>query len=179
MSANSNHKLPPAIDRLTSWVKEHGQAVFGFLFVRTRNRAIAEDLSQEVFVRAWKHRESFQGQGKDRAYLLQIADRIACDWSRDRTNTQGEQIPFEDIPDPVGANQDPTAAIADEETRRQLSQAIDLLSDNQRRTLAMRYFGQMEFHEIARILELPTNTVLSHVRRGLVALRRILEGKLV
>jgi DNA-directed RNA polymerase specialized sigma24 family protein len=51
---------------------------------------------------------------------------------------------------------------------------MQTLSEPQRRTLLLRYYGQLEFHEIGTLLEMPLNTVLSHARRGLAALRRSL-----
>jgi RNA polymerase sigma-70 factor (ECF subfamily) len=60
------------------------------------------------------------------------------------------------------------------ETGRQLDAAMGALSEPQRRTLMLRYYGQLEFHEIAATLKLPLNTVLSHARRGLAVLRRLL-----
>jgi len=53
------------------------------------------------------------------------------------------------------------------------------LSESQRQILTMRYFGQLKFSEIAGVLEMPLNTVLSHAHRGLTLLReRMRDGKM-
>ena len=65
------------------------------------------------------------------------------------------------------------AAEADDRLR----EALDRLSEPQRRTLLLRYFGNLEFSEIGRVMQTPVNTVLSHGRRGLLMLRKLLEEK--
>ncbi len=69
-------------EQLTVWVRQHGRAVFGYLARMVRDRALAEDLFQEVFCRAWQARGRYQDTGRERAYLLRIADRLACDGRR-------------------------------------------------------------------------------------------------
>src|SRR5262245_14604263 len=71
-------------DGLSRWVREHGRAVCGFLFVRTGDRDLAEDLAQEVFCRAWEKRDRYVEAGNARSYLLRIADRLAIDQLRKR-----------------------------------------------------------------------------------------------
>ena len=68
--------------RFAEWVRDHGKAVRGFLLALVRRGDVANDLCQEVFCRAWQARNRYTEQGKTRAYLLQIASRLACDRSR-------------------------------------------------------------------------------------------------
>src|SRR3569623_1352958 len=78
---------------LTVWVRKHGAAVLGFLTGMVRQRALAEDLLQEVFCRAWQARGRYSDTGQERAYLLRIADRLACDHARRRKR----ETPFETV----------------------------------------------------------------------------------
>jgi len=139
-----------------------------------RDRHAADDLLQEVFFRAWQSRDRYTDQGKERAYLLCIADRLA----RDRGRRVGRERPLDDVAwqriEPTVADDGPLAALLRSEARHRLAAALELLSDPQRRTLLLRYYGGLEFHEIASILECPVNTALSHSRRGLIVLRRLL-----
>ena len=64
------------------WVRDHGRAVRGFLLAMVRRPDVADDLSQEVFCRAWQARSRYREQGNARAYLLRIADRLVCDRGR-------------------------------------------------------------------------------------------------
>jgi RNA polymerase sigma-70 factor (ECF subfamily) len=162
-----------ADDRLALWVHEHGRAVRGYLLGLVRCQDTADDLTQEVFRRAWEARERYQERGQARAYLLRIADRLACD----RARKTGREVTV-DADDwrrlePAGEEASPPESLAQAETRRQLAAALDGLSPNQRRVLLLRYYGDLSFQEIAETMEAPLGTVLSHCRRGLAALRKL------
>src|SRR5260370_41940519 len=73
--------------RLVRWIEDHGPAVRGFLFARVRDPSLAEDLLQDVFCNAWEARARFAARGQDRAYLLTIADRLACSAQRGSRRT--------------------------------------------------------------------------------------------
>ena len=161
-------------DRLAEWVRLHGEAVRGFLLAMVRRSELADDLRQEVFCRAWEARGRYVEQGKSRAYLLRIADRLVCDRSRrpasERTLNDEEwkqYEPFSQLPEPPEA-----AAIA--EQTGQLAAAMDRLPPIQQRVLLLRYYGQMSFLEIAEAIECPLGTTLSHCHRGLKTLRSLL-----
>lgn len=161
---------------LARWVHEHGHRVLGYLSGLVRDRQTAEDLLQEVFVRAWQARERYAERGRERAYLLRIADRLACD----RARRPRREVPLAveaELLEPASGEPPPWAGLVLDETRRQLAAVLDMLSEPQRRTLLLRYYGEMDFAEIADVLGCPLNTVLSHNRRGLLALRRLLVEK--
>ncbi len=160
-----------------TWVREHGRAVRGFLLAMVRRPDVADDLSQEVFCRAWQARTRYREQGNARAYLLRIADRVACDRGRRRPS----QVHLSDdgwqrhVPaDPADG---PSAAVLRAEDIEQLTAALDRLSPVQRRVLLLRYYGQLSFAEIAAEIGCPLNTTLSHCRRGLETLRKLLVEK--
>ncbi len=161
-------------DRLTLWVDQHGRAVRGYVLALVRQADVADDLVQEVFQRAWQARDRYRENGAARAYLLKIADRLVCDRARRpaREVTLDEQA-WQRL-QPADAELGPAAALGREEARRQLGAALDALTPAQRRVLLLRYYGQLSFADIAAALECPLNTVLSHCRRGLVALRKTL-----
>jgi RNA polymerase sigma-70 factor, ECF subfamily len=163
--------------RLTDWVRDHAHAVRGYLQGLVHDVHATDDLVQEVFVRAWVARDSYTEQGKPRAYLLRIADRLAMD----RARRQGRERLIADehwqTIELASGEREPLPALLCEENRRQLAEALDALSEAQRRTLLLRYYGELEFSEIALIIDCPINTVLSHARRGLLALRRLLVEK--
>ena len=66
------------------------------------------------------------------------------------------------------------AAALAREAIGEVHRALEQLSPPQRRVLLLRYYGQMSFAEIAHIMEIPLNTVLSHCHRGLEKLRKLL-----
>jgi RNA polymerase sigma-70 factor (ECF subfamily) len=161
-------------DRFGEWVRRHGRAVRGYLLAMVRRPDVADDLAQEVFCRAWQARDRYREQGTPRAYLIRIADRLLCDRGRraGRETTLDTET-WKGL-EPVSRNADPFRAAADAEAIEQLAAAMERLSDVQRRVLLLRYYGQLAFSEIAQTVGCPLNTTLSHCRRGLQMLRRLL-----
>ena len=115
--------------------------------------------------------------GSARGYLLKIADRLACDQGRRKKpvvnldSTGWEQV------SPQARQSTPEMRLEREEAKQQLEQALQELTEMQRRVLLLRYYSEMSFAEIAEALECPLNTALSHCRRGLQAVRKVLERK--
>ena len=146
--------------RFAQWVEDHGKAVRGFLLAMVRRDDVADDLCQEVFCRAWQARDRYADQGKARAYLLQIANRLVCDRSRrnePKTNLDDETWR---IHEPPSQSPGPAAGAMLNEQVGLLHAALDRLAPLQQRVLLLRYYGQMDFQEIAETLQMPLNTAV-------------------
>jgi RNA polymerase sigma-70 factor (ECF subfamily) len=160
-------------NRLTRWVVDHGEAVLGYLSALVRDRAAAEDLLQEVFCRAWEARARYDDRKKERGYLLTIADRLA----RTKARSTKREIVVDDAAwddlEPIDPRGSPPASLEQREIHRMLGEALDELSEPQRRALLLRYYGEMSYQEIAEAMHCPLSTALSHCHRGLSALRRL------
>jgi RNA polymerase sigma-70 factor (ECF subfamily) len=139
-----------------------------------RRADVADDLAQEVFCRAWQARRRYREQGNARAYLLRIADRLLCD----RYRRGGREVTLDEKQwkqrEPASRAVDPCEAATQAEAASRLTAALDCLSPQQQRVLLLRYYGQLSFAEIAEMVHCPLNTALSHCRRGLMALKKLL-----
>lgn len=160
--------------RFAGWVHAHGKAIRGFLAAMVRRADVADELTQEVFCRAWEARSRYQEQGNARAYLLQIADRLACDYARRSGAEQHLDETAWGQHEPASQIAQPWQQAQRSETVQELLAALDRLSGPQRRVLLLRYYGQLSFAEIAEMTGWPLNTTLSHCHRGLQALRKML-----
>ncbi len=160
-------------DRLTSWFDQHAGAVRGYLRGLVRREDIADDLTQDVFRRAWQARANYREQGTPRAYLLKIADRLVID----RARKNRPEVQMDDAgwlaAEPAASGATPAAGLLKSEARRELDAAMKLLTGAQRRVVLLRFYGDLSFAEIADTMECPLSTALSHCRRGLLALRKI------
>ena len=163
--------------RFAAWGREHGPAVWGYLLAMVRRTDVADDLTQEVFCKAWQARDRYRENGNARAYLLRIADRLQID----RGRKAGREITLDAESwkqiEPASPTTGPSRSAAQAEAARQLAEALKQLSPVQRRVVLLRYYGRLGFAEIAETVECPLNTALSHCRRGLTALREILVEK--
>ena len=140
-----------------------------------RNANLVDDLAQEAFRRLWLARERYREKGQERAYLLRIADRLVIDHARrKRPETLVDPQEWRGG-EPVCEDAGPVSELVRQEVAGEIQKALEQLSEGQRRVLLLRFYGSMEFHEIASTMNCPLGTVLSHCRRGLMALRELLK----
>ena len=152
------------------WFEEHHRIIHGYLFALTRDRHLADDLTQETFMKAWESRDRYEERGVAKAFLFQIASRCLKDFYRRKQEVLcGEEAWSVWERESVEPGPDESLETAEEIAR--MHRVMARLSRGQQEVLSLRYFSQLSFSEIAGILEMPLNTVLSHARRGLAALR--------
>ncbi len=122
----------------------------------------------------WRRR--YREQGNARAYLLRIADRLAHDHRRAKRQVNLDEVAWRQH-EPFSQATEPSRAAVLAEQIQQLNSVMTRLSPLQQRVLLLRYYGQLSFSEIADIVGCPLNTALSHCRRGLETLRKLLVEK--
>lgn len=159
-------------ERLAECVKQHARAIRGFLLALVRHRDVADDLLQETFRRAWQARRRYVEAGRERSYLLRIADRLAVDYARRKGNSEAtlDEEAWQ-VAEPTSREESPEQIVIVLEQRQVLKQALAMLSEPQRRVLLLRFYGDLDFAEIAEALGCPLGTVLSHCHRALGKLR--------
>jgi RNA polymerase sigma-70 factor (ECF subfamily) len=143
----------------------------------------AEDVAQESFVTAFRSLASWRGDGSVRAWLAQIATRQALRAATRRSRNislddgAGDTALTERIARAYAP--DPSAAVAAADTAAQIREAVTLLPEPYRETIALRYFAELSIDEIAQALDRPIGTVKVHVHRGLERLRAQLVEEFV
>jgi RNA polymerase sigma-70 factor (ECF subfamily) len=171
-----------AFKRLYTLTSGH---LFAVILRIQRDRNLAEDLLQEVFVSAWKSAGSFDARrAQPLTWLTHIARNKAIDsLRRARTQPRTESIhPADDDDDRPDASQrvvddapGPAALLERASDARQLGHCMEGLSAQQRQSVALAFFDGLSHAEVAEQLHEPLGTVKSWVRRALMTLKSCLE----
>jgi RNA polymerase sigma-70 factor (ECF subfamily) len=135
-----------------------------------RDREIAEDVAQEVFVVVWRRAASYRpDRGDTPGWLYTITrNKLVDHWRR-----TGDPAHLEEIDERRLAEAEEPAG----DLRLSVRQALSRVEPEQRRAIEMAYFGGLTYEETARRLELPLGTLKSRIRTGLKALRSLLEAR--
>ncbi|MGZ3459996.1 MAG: RNA polymerase sigma factor [Archangium sp.] len=151
-----------------SFYERHAGRLLGYALRVTRDRALAEDVVQDVFTAIWQKASSYRAeQGTPLAWMYMIARNKLVD--RWRRRTPGEQ------PEPSEAER-PLAALveADPVLSLSLERALDVLSPEQRQAVELAVLGGYTHEEAAVALAVPLGTFKSRVRMALLHMRALL-----
>jgi RNA polymerase sigma-70 factor (ECF subfamily) len=149
----------------------------------SHSAAAAEDLAQEVFLRVYRSRESYEASAKFTTWLYRIATNLAVNHARDTRHERPENTVNLDEPD---ANTGQTPDLADgsltaeeEIVRRErlaaIRQRVQALPERQRMAVAMHKYQQMDYKQIAEVLKLSESATKSLLFRAYETLREQLK----
>ena len=170
----------PAFDYL---VQKYRRPLVSFMYRMARNAAVAEDLAQEVFLRVYRSRGSYEASAKFTTWLYRIATNLAVNHARDTRHERPEVMVSLDEPDEAtGMNMD----LADSEmtaeqamVRRErlmgIRRKIEALPERQRLAVVMHKYQQMDYRQIAEVLELSESATKSLLFRAYETLREQLK----
>jgi len=149
---------------LAALIREHQPAVYSIALRMLGNREAAEDLTQEVFMQLGGKIGSIASKEHLRFWLRQVAANRAIDQLRHAARFPMQPLCEESPMFAVGEGVDPIL-------QRHLRGLLAELSAPARAVLLLRYQEDLDPVDIARALEMPVNTVKSHLKRSLEALR--------
>jgi RNA polymerase sigma-70 factor (ECF subfamily) len=156
-------------------VRRHRSPVFSFLLRLTGDRARAEDLCQEAFLRAIRGADGWEPRARFTGWLYRIARNLVLDEARRDEHRRAGPLdpPGGGSPprDPPAAGPGPDEAAAAAELRPRLEAALASLPVEQREVFLLREHSGLSFPEIAEATGVNENTVKSRMRYALLALR--------
>ena len=143
---------------------------------------LAETITQECFLKAYQGRASFRGDCSVSTWLFSIANNLIRDQLRTKKfqfwrKARAQAIDIAELASflPSGASSPETILLVKERTRR-VQEALAGLSVNQRRVFLLKFSEEMELDEISKTIGMPVNTVKTHLRRAVIAIRAELGG---
>ena len=150
-------------------VRRHQSSVRGLLRQLTRtDAALADDLAQEAFVRAYRNIRSYRGEARFSTWLYRIAYNCFREHARRRKEFVGideEQLQSEHDPH-----------VVDPGLRHDLMHALNLLPLHERTAVLLCCQNGLSHNEAARVLDIPLGTVKTNVLRGREKLKRALAA---
>ena len=155
-------------DAFATIVRRHEAMVFSIAWHVLRDRTLAEDLAQEVFLQLYRDLGAIESEEHLVFWLRRVASHRCIDALRRRRVLP---VPLEEAREP-GTDAD----VRDMLLERRIRNVIATLPAQQRVALALRYQEDLDPREIAEVLEQPLNTVRSHLRRALATLRSELRS---
>lgn len=165
---------------LHALIHAYTKPVYSFIRQMVRTSTEAEDVTQETFIKMWKHIKKYkQGQGF-KTWLFTIAHNTAIDHLRKRKSYVFSDFEKEDGKNTVTENIKDTEPMPDElfdqiKNAEQMKQLLEDISPMYKEVLILHYRDELTFDEIGTVLGKPLNTVKSHHRRALIELRKRLQ----
>jgi RNA polymerase sigma-70 factor (ECF subfamily) len=160
-------------DALAEVYRRHAGASFGLSLRIVTDRALAEEVVQEVFLRLWNEPEKFDSaRGSLRSYLLAQTHGRSVDVVRAESARRGREV--RDARRTAESGYDLEREVYDLTLAEQVREALDELADGERAAIELAYFGGHTYREVAQLLGEPEGTVKSRIRSGLGRLRSTL-----
>jgi RNA polymerase sigma-70 factor (ECF subfamily) len=151
----------------------HGNRVFRFVLRLVRQDAIAEELTNEVFVEAWRNARNFEGKASLATWLLSIAHHRAVSWLRRRREEAWNEEVAAEIPDP---DDDPEVALQKTNKAALVRRCLLQLSPEQREVLDLVYYHERSIREVSSIVGIPESTVKTRMFYARKRLSELLQA---
>lgn len=153
-------------------VEQYRDNVYRLAYRMCGNAYDADEAAQEAFVAAWRALPNFRGDAKFSTWLYRLTTNAAIDVmrreKRHQTVGDGEMVDLADDAD------SPQETVERTEQQEAVQKALATLSEEYREVLLLRYMEELDYAEIAEVLQLPSGTVKSRINRAKAALKAAL-----
>jgi RNA polymerase sigma-70 factor (ECF subfamily) len=163
-------------------IDRHYQRIYSFIFLMVRQRDLAEDLFQDVFVkvihslRAGKYAEN----GRFTSWVMRIAHNLVIDYFRKQKNQQmmsNDQYSYDIFNHTRFSEQTIEDQIVHEQLLSDVASLVEMLPNSQKEVIKLRYYFGFSFKEIAEETNVSINTALGRMRYALINIRKMMEER--
>ena len=148
--------------------ERYNKRIFNFLARMTNDRALAEDLTQNVFLRIIKYRSSYREGARFQSWIYQIARNVFSDHYQSVKNKYSDFVDVEKIRDRMAENEE---SKLQEEKEVLLQRSMERLTEEQRELLILTRFQQMKYEDVAVLMDTTVANIKVKVHRALIRLR--------
>lgn len=163
-------------EKIQSVMQKYGNDVLRTAYYYVKDYQAAEDIFQEVFLKAYKSFSDFQGKSSEKTWLISITINTCKDFLK--SSYRQRVVPMLDFMEDAIHTDDNLDMIDREEERQIVRNALMSLPNPYREILILVYFQEFSVKEAAAIMKIKENTAKSHLKRGREKLKTILERRL-
>ena len=153
-------------------MRDLGNRVFALIVRIVADREEAQDLTQDVFVRALAKHDRLRDRARLAPFILRSAVNAALNARRDRNRRREIDDQLRQVTPTAGDT--PDNALETAQTRTMLDRALRSLAEKQKQALTLRFYGELSIAEIADVMKISQGSVKVHLARGLQNLRALL-----
>ena len=158
---------------LTEWMDAYGNHILRLCYTYVHNWQTAEDLTQETFIKLYRHHNDYRGDAQIKTYIFAIAINVCKDyissWKYKKvliTNTFHQFLKTKETTE---------SAVVLQSEKEQLVTKIEQLAPKYKDVLLLFYYADYSLQEISEVLDLPVNTVKTRLKRARGQLKDLLE----
>ena len=167
---------------ISTLINKHNRRVRDYLYTMVKDRDIADDIAQETFIKAIKVIDEgrYTDNGKFLSWVLRIAHNRALDYFRSqKTNTKVNESStgYNVLGTIKYADKSVEESIISEQTAAEIRSLVEILPEEQKEVVMLRYYSDLSFKEIAEQTGVSINTALGRMRYALINIRRMIKEK--
>jgi RNA polymerase sigma-70 factor (ECF subfamily) len=176
-----NNYIAGDANALSTLVTRYKDKIFTSIYLLVKDKYLAEDLFQDVFIRIIDTLRSgrYTDEGKFLPWAMRIAHNISVDHFRKiKRNPTIKTSDDRDIFEVLNFSEEGVDnRIMNDQTSDKVRRMVDLLPEDQREVLILRHYADLSFKEIAQLTNCSINTALGRMRYGLLNLRKMMTEK--
>lgn len=157
-------------------MREYGNDVLRTAYSYVKDKFTAEDIFQEVFIKAYKSLDSFRNESSVKTWLIRITINAAKDYLKSAYNQK--VVPMMDFKEDMLTSEDDFEEIENRDRDKQIRNTVMNLPEQYREVLLCVYYHDMSVAETAKSLNIAEGTVKSRLSRARDLMKNKLEGRL-
>ena len=157
-------------------VRDHSSRIYNLALMKCNQVTLAEDISQEIFIRVYKGLRNFRDESHIDTWIYRIALNVCHTMIKKESQLSSKMITLGDRADlePEEIDSDVQDIFMKDVEKNQIRDAVSALSPLQSDAITLYYLKEFQYTEVADIMDIPLNTVKSHIRRAKANLKQIL-----
>ena len=157
-------------------VRNHNSRIYNLALMKCNQATLAEDICQETFIRVYKGLQNFRDESQLGTWIYRIALNVCHTMIKKESQLSSRIVPLEDRADlePEEINSDVQNIFIKDVEKAKIRAAISALPPLQSDAITLYYLKEFQYTEVAEIMDIPLNTVKSHIRRTKSNLKQIL-----